>query len=81
MEQIDKAQRAIGNARQHVVAGDYRVRARHRVDLDAARASLEQKGVKLDDLVEIPDMVRLTTFYDPDGNPWMFAQSLRPDPA
>ncbi len=46
-------------------------------DLDAARAELERKGVKMDDLVEYPGMVRLTTFYDPDGNPWMFAESQR----
>src|SRR6476659_9339813 len=26
----------------------------------------------------IPDMVRLSTFYDPDGTPWMLAQALVP---
>lgn len=31
----------------------------------------------MDDLVEYPGMVRLTTFHDPDGNPWMFAESQR----
>ena len=26
----------------------------------------------------VPDMVRLSTFYDPDGTPWMLAQTLVP---
>jgi len=34
-------------------------------------------GVRFDgDNVEIPDMVRLATFFDPDGNSYMLAQSL-----
>ncbi len=46
-------------------------------DIDAARAELEAKGVRFDgDTVEIPGMVKLATFFDPDGNRYMFAQSL-----
>jgi hypothetical protein len=26
----------------------------------------------------IPDMVKLATFYDLDGNPWMLAESTMP---
>ena len=46
-------------------------------DIGAARAELEAKGVKFDgDTVELPGMVKLATFFDPDGNRYMFAQSL-----
>lgn len=46
-------------------------------DIAAARAALEAKGVRFDgDTVEIPGMVKLATFFDPDGNSYMFAQSL-----
>ena len=42
-----------------------------------ARAELEGKGVKFDgDTVEIPGMVKLATFFDPDGNSYMLAESL-----
>ena len=48
-------------------------RPRHR----RARAELEAKGVRFDgDTVEVPGMVKLATFFDPDGNRYMFAQSL-----
>jgi predicted enzyme related to lactoylglutathione lyase len=48
-------------------------------DIDAARAHLESVGARFDgDTYQIEDMVRLVTFYDPDGNPWMLAQSLQP---
>ena len=47
------------------------------VDIEAARAELEAKGVKFaGDTVELPGMVKLATFFDPDGNRYMFAQSL-----
>ena len=47
------------------------------VDIDAARAELEAKGVQFaGDTVELPGMVKLATFFDPDGNRYMFAQSL-----
>lgn len=46
-------------------------------DIEAARASLEGSKVRLDgDIMTIPDMVRLQTFYDPDGNALMFFQDL-----
>ncbi len=46
-------------------------------DIEAARATLESKNVKLDgDIMTIPDMVRLQTFYDPDGNALMLYQDL-----
>jgi len=47
-------------------------------DIDAARAHLESAGARFDgDTYQIQDMVKLATFYDPDGNPWMLAQLLR----
>ena len=46
-------------------------------DIDAARTTLESKEVRFDgDTMTIPDMVRLATFYDPDGNKLMLYQSL-----
>ncbi len=46
-------------------------------DIEAARATLENKQVKLDGEVQtIPDMVSLQTFYDPDGNTLMLFQDL-----
>src|SRR5579864_1239521 len=47
------------------------------VDIEDARGHLEQHGVRFDgDTNEVPGMVKLATFYDPDGNPWMLAQVL-----
>ena len=47
------------------------------VDIDGARAELEGKGVRFEgDTVELPGMVKLATFFDPDGNRFMVAQSL-----
>ena len=46
-------------------------------DIEAAKSHLDAHDVKQDgDIQTIPDMVRLLTFYDPDGNAHMFAQSL-----
>lgn len=46
-------------------------------DIDAARKRVEGMGVKFDgETCTIPDMVRLATFFDPDGNTLMFYQSL-----
>jgi catechol 2,3-dioxygenase-like lactoylglutathione lyase family enzyme len=48
------------------------------VDIDAARRHLEGSGVRFDgETSEVPGMVKLATFYDPDGNPWMLAQVLQ----
>jgi catechol 2,3-dioxygenase-like lactoylglutathione lyase family enzyme len=47
------------------------------LSIDAARKYLESKGVRFDgDTYEIEGMVKLCTFYDPDGNSYMLAQSL-----
>jgi catechol 2,3-dioxygenase-like lactoylglutathione lyase family enzyme len=46
------------------------------VDIDAAIAYLREHDVKVEDWHEIPEMVRLSTFYDPDGTSWMLAQTL-----
>jgi catechol 2,3-dioxygenase-like lactoylglutathione lyase family enzyme len=46
-------------------------------DIDAARRHLESHDVRFDgDTYEIEGMVKLATFYDPDGNAFMLAQSL-----
>lgn len=46
-------------------------------DLDTAKAALDAAGVQQDGPInEIPGMVRLLTFYDPDGNALMFYQDL-----
>jgi len=46
-------------------------------DIEAARAVLDAKGVRQDGPIqEIPGMVRLLTFYDPDDNALMFYQDL-----
>ena len=51
-------------------------------DIDAARSWLEGHDVRFDgDTREIQGMVRLATFYDPDGNTFMLAQVLDGDPA
>lgn len=46
-------------------------------DLDTARQKLEQANVKFDgDTVVVDGMVKLATFYDPDGNALMLAEDL-----
>jgi len=46
-------------------------------DIDAARKLLELKKVRFDGPTqEIPGMVKLASFFDPDGNPMMLYQSL-----
>lgn len=48
------------------------------VDIDAARASLDAAGVRLDgDVVVIEGMVKLQTFYDPDDNALMLYEDLQ----
>jgi CreA protein len=47
-------------------------------DIEAARAYLEAEGVSFDgEISQVEDMVRLTTFYDLDGNALMLAQQLK----
>jgi predicted enzyme related to lactoylglutathione lyase len=44
-------------------------------DIEAAKAALVAKGVRLDgDINDIPGLVRLLTFYDPDDNALMLYQ-------
>src|SRR3546814_3275252 len=45
-------------------------------DSDAAKAHLDAEGVRQDgDIQHVPGLVRLITFYDPDGNAFMFSQA------
>ena len=47
-------------------------------DIDAGKAWLDQHGVRQDGpITTIEGLVRLLTFYDPDGNAMMLAQSLQ----
>ena len=42
-------------------------------DIEAAKAVLDAEGIRQDgDIVEIPGLVRLLTFFDPDDNALMF---------
>lgn len=46
-------------------------------DIDAARSHLESHDVRFDgDTITIEGLVKLATFFDPDGNPLMLSQSL-----
>ena len=46
-------------------------------DIVAARSELESKGARFDgETEEVPGMVKLATFFDPDGNTYMCAESL-----
>ena len=46
-------------------------------DVDAARRTLEAQGVRFDGPTrQLGEMVRLATFFDPDGNALMIYQSL-----
>ena len=46
-------------------------------DIASARATLEQQDVRFDGPTqEIPAMVKLATFYDPDGNKMMLYEDL-----
>ncbi|MGZ8997287.1 MAG: VOC family protein [Allosphingosinicella sp.] len=46
-------------------------------DLDAAKAALDEHGTRQDgEIMEIPGLVRLLTFFDPDDNALMFYEDL-----
>ena len=46
-------------------------------DIEAAKAELDRLGIRQDGPIQdIPDMVRLLTFFDPDDNALMFYQEL-----
>jgi len=50
-------------------------------DIDAARQQVEGKNVKFDGETQVfPGMVKLATFFDPDGNTLMFYQDLQKHP-
>ena len=47
-------------------------------DIDRSRGYLEAQGVRFDgETSQVEDMVRLATFYDPDGNALMLAEQLK----
>jgi predicted enzyme related to lactoylglutathione lyase len=47
-------------------------------DIDAARGRLEAQRVRFDgDTMTVPGLVRLATFFDPDGHKLMLSQSLQ----
>ena len=49
-------------------------------DIDAAKAALEAKDVRIDgDVITIENMVKLLTFFDPDDNALMFFQMVNTD--
>ena len=49
-------------------------------DIEWTRGKLEEKGVVFEgDILTIHDVVRLTTFFDPDGNRLMLAQIMEPE--
>jgi len=49
-------------------------------DIEAAKTELDGKSVRQDGpIMDIPNMVRLLTFYDPDDNALMFYQVLAHD--
>lgn len=49
-------------------------------DIRAAKALLEEKGVRIDgDVITIEGMVHLLTFYDPDDNALMFFEMIASD--
>jgi catechol 2,3-dioxygenase-like lactoylglutathione lyase family enzyme len=49
-------------------------------DIDMARNALEGKSVRFDgETLTFPGMVRLATFFDPDGNKMMLYQDLSGD--
>jgi len=46
-------------------------------DIEAAKAAIDAKGVRQDGSIrDIPNLVRLLTFYDPDDNALMFYQEI-----
>lgn len=46
-------------------------------DIDSARSTMEQQNVAFDgDTIVLDGMVKLASFFDPDGNAMMIAQDL-----
>jgi predicted enzyme related to lactoylglutathione lyase len=62
--------------REAVVQGGGATNVFEVADIVAAKAHLDAHGVAQDgDIQHIPGLVRLLTFFDPDGNAFMFSQS------
>lgn len=73
---VDRVQVGIGQVENPQTAGGATL-TWGVVDIDAARGRLEAKDVRFDgETMTIPDMVRLATFFDPDGNRHMLYQDL-----
>ena len=47
-------------------------------DARAVTSALRDKGVRCDDVYDVPGAVSVGAFYDPDGNRIQFASSLAP---
>ncbi|MEO7994352.1 MAG: VOC family protein [bacterium] len=47
-------------------------------NIEAGKTLWEGKGVRFDGPVRDLGMVKLVTFYDPDGYPWMLAENVPP---
>ena len=48
-------------------------------DIDHTRKMLEERGARFDgETIELPEMVKLATFFDPDGNPIKLYESISP---
>ena len=61
---------------QSVVQGGGATNVWSVADIEAAKAHLDTHGVRQDgDIQHIPGLVKLLTFFDPDGNAMMFAES------
>lgn len=47
-------------------------------DIEAAKAALDENGIRQDgEIRDIPGLVRLLTFFDPDDNALMFYQDMQ----
>lgn len=45
-------------------------------DIEKTRNAIEAHGVRFDGPIrDVSGLVKLTTFYDPDGNPWQLSES------
>ncbi len=76
---VDKVQLGLGQVEDAQTAGGATLTWGVE-DIDRARSQIEGRGVRFDGETQtIPGMVRLATFFDPDGNRHMLAQDLQAD--
>ncbi len=62
---------------QEVVQGGGATNVWSVADIEAAKADLDRLGIRQDGGIQtIPELVKLLTFFDPDGNAMMLAESL-----